>query len=1102
MPSFSLSGQRKVMEQEVEEITFTDLMANGPTRFRNVAKPTFGNAYLDSHFVPAKHNHLAAEEPLPTPHALPETAVSPKTKPANSKTMMPSERHQPKDDSTILPQSNDTPTAVTTKTAKKRRDRKKATAATAAEETNQPPPASGAVPTIATDGTAAPLASPPSPLPPVSKSKKRRDRAKKKQLESPASQTTAAINDAALPLKKTRPDTLQKKVDKNIKAQPPQPDLSNKKSKDAKEAKKEKKPLAEDKGKTAAEKKIKQDKKPKADQEKGYIHPDDVIRPGGKRRARYDRYLAPEVLQKGLEDGSFYSGVLRINKRNRNDSYVTSDALAHDIYIFGSRDRNRALESDMVVVKLVEVDKIWGLKLAKEKDHQEKSNSNNKAPEPTLADPAVTPVNGDSSLSTDLALEIDAFNQEDLAASDQPTKDEDDRKPKYAGKVVGILERLEDQQYTGTLLRNRPGEGNDNATPFVWFKPTDKRVPLVAVHLKKAPEDFLADPASFAQDIYSVKLVRWPIDTQYPFGRVVSHVGKIGDVKVDEACILADNNILDAGFSKNALSCLPTTPWEIPNKQYKHRRDLRDYRVFSIDPATAKDLDDALHIIALDDHQFEVGVHIADVSYFVNRNTKLDAEARQRATSTYLVDRVIPMLPSLLCEQLCSLNPDVERLAFSVIWKMDDKGNIIDTWFGRTIIKSCAKLAYDDAQQVIDGHGLPAEAKVSDRSLVSAIEKDILALHKLSVHMRKRRFENGALSMNSIKLSFTLDDEGQPIKVWVYQLKEANRLIEEFMLRANMSVAEKICDTYPEEALLRRHEHPVERRMAEFIKTASELGYTIDDSSSGSLQASFDAIPSDDVRAVLRILAIKPMRRAKYFCTGTFENDDEYLHYALNVPMYTHFTSPIRRYADVMVHRLLESALLEKDQCGYNKKTMESVALHCNWKKNSAKDAQDQSSHLYLSMYLSRLAATTDKPLVYDAIVLQVGDRAFDLLVPEYGLEARVYADAMPIRRFTYGPGFIAVDWLQDEVMNGKTIDHWRSTNRDMPGVPLASPPLTAASQQDENTSLLTCPHDASTGTQQFMTFGRLKVSIEVSLDSLPTTIKIFIVNPFLPASN
>ncbi|KAI8089831.1 uncharacterized protein BX664DRAFT_261916 [Halteromyces radiatus] len=838
------------------------------------------------------------------------------------------------------------------------------------------------------------------------------------------------------------------------------------------------------------------DQQKKSSTTEEYVHPDDKVKPG--RRPRYLPYMAPDLIAKGIENNTLYQGILRINKRNRSDGYVTSDDLEHDIYIHGVRDRNRALEGDMVAIRLLDVETIW--KHKKEKDQQKKKNTE------------------DLKEQSSVAIEIGTDDEEE-----QEEEEMDKNKPKFCGQVVGIVHRMEGQQITGTLHIDHhqgptidnsekeedddedndttpPVPANNNHVRLLWFKPTDKRAPFIAIPVAQAPDDFLANPSKFDNEIFSAKITRWPIDSRYPFGKLICELGRLGEMVVEAKSILANNNILDADFSTKALKALPKTPWSIPEKEYKTRRDLRSTRIFTIDPETAKDLDDALHITRLEGDQYEVGVHIADVSYFLKRNTQLDVEAKERGTSTYLVDRVIPMLPSLLCEQLCSLNPGVERLAFSVIWKMDNTGHILDTWFGRTIIKSCAKLAYDDAQSVIEKKGLPTTAKVVDHS-VSSVEQDILDLLKLSQCMRQRRFENGALSMNSIKLAFKLDEDGEPEKVWVYQLKEANRLIEEFMLRANMSVAEKLCQHYPGEAILRRHEHPIERRLDEFVQVAQDLGYYIDGSTSGTLQASFDAIESEDVKYVLRILAIKPMRRAKYFCTGSFDDISKYLHFALNVPMYTHFTSPIRRYADVMVHRQLESILQEKGDCGYSKKMVQAIALQCNRKKDGAKNAQEQSGHLYLSRYLARLP----QPIVRTAIVLQVSNDVFDLLVPDYGLESRVYMDAMPLEQFRYDAvdNSLTVYWKKDGVMNMDTINSIREANQ-------AANNNTSNelnddknsnridhSQQQQHNGLTFCRTDGSKRMQVFKTFGRFDVLIQVNDERTPPIINIYPINPF-----
>ncbi|RKP24583.1 hypothetical protein SYNPS1DRAFT_16981, partial [Syncephalis pseudoplumigaleata] len=303
---------------------------------------------------------------------------------------------------------------------------------------------------------------------------------------------------------------------------------------------------------------------------------------------------------------------------------------------------------------------------------------------------------------------------------------------------------------------------------------------------------------------------------------------------------------------------------------------------------------------------YSIGVHIADVSHFVTPHTALDEEAQKRGSTTYLVDRAIPMLPPLLCEQLCSLQPGVDRLAFSVIWHMTPEGRILDTWYGRTIIRSCCQLSYEHAQTVIEGGELPDNLKVDRAHSAAQIAEDIRLLHQLSQGLRKRRYDDGAVSIHSVKLAFDLDEAGMPVDCHVYERKASHILIEEFMLLANISVAKRIAVTFPEQALLRRHAPPISRRMDSFTELSQQLGHHIDGSSSQRLQESLAAIDDPEV---LCCLCIKSMRRARYFCTGAMDITG-FHHYALNTPLYTHFTSPIRRYADIIVHRLLAASLM------------------------------------------------------------------------------------------------------------------------------------------------------------------------------------------------
>ncbi|KAF8934813.1 hypothetical protein BGZ47_010198 [Haplosporangium gracile] len=668
----------------------------------------------------------------------------------------------------------------------------------------------------------------------------------------------------------------------------------------------------------------------------------------------------------------YVQGVLRINKRNRSDAYVTVDSLPEgDVYICGSKDRNRALEGDVVGIELIEPEE-----------------------QPSKVD----------------GKDKKTRRTEDGEEVIEPETDE--IKPKYCGRVVSIVERSISQMFSGTLTLQRPSgsskkndrkkqdEEDQKGQPrIVWFKPTDKRVPLIAIPIDQAPKDFVDNHVHYVHKLFVATIKRWPLSSLHPFGQLERELGDIGNIEIETEALLADNNVTTTAFGEKVEKCLPELPWSIPEKELSRRRDLRKDCIFTIDPATAKDLDDAVSVSRLEDGTLEVGVHIADVSHFIKVGSALDREAKSRATTVYLIQKAIPMLPNILCEDLCSLNSNVDRLAFSVFWKMTEDGHVLGTSFSKSVIRSCAQLSYDDAQTVITTGSLDPKIEIvgHPRSLV---EENIKIFYKLSQILRKNRFENGSLSINSIRLSFETDEIHNPIGVSVYELKESNRLIEEFMLLANMSVAKQIAEFFPDQALLRRHEEPLEKRLTDFISHMKKIGIELDSSSSGALQESLDAIQDPDVRKVVRLLVIKPMQRAKYMCAGML-SPDKYHHYALNAPLYTHFTSPIRRYADIIVHRMLEASLLNDNKFYLSKEACQKSANHCNIKKDASKLAQEQSSLVYLSVLLRNMTQASG-PVIRDAVVVQVLDAAFDVMVPEYGLEKRVYVDQLPLERHAW----------------------------------------------------------------------------------------------------
>ncbi|CAB4386260.1 RNB-domain-containing protein [Rhizophagus irregularis] len=750
-----------------------------------------------------------------------------------------------------------------------------------------------------------------------------------------------------------------------------------------------------------------------------------------QRKSLFAPYLPQVSLPPLLKNGDLVSGVLRINKRNRSDAYVTTESLDADIYICGSKDRNRALEGDVVAVELLDPEKVWQTKKEKEEKKRKKEESAGIDKKKVDKKKDDVEVEGQGLL---------LFEDDDIVT--------DEHRPKYCGHVVAVMERMPGQLFSGTLALLRPSstatkereaaekarreaeeraagiepkvdESKDdkkdekNERPkIVWFKPTDKRVPLIAIPTEQAPPDFVENHQSYAQQLFVACIKRWPITSLHPFGTLVTQIGEIGGIDVETEALLKDNNVSAEEFNENVTKCLPPIPWTIPEKEFELRRDLRSTRIFTIDPSTAKDLDDAVSCTRLPDGNYEIGVHIADVSHFVKPNTALDRDARKRATTVYLVQKSVPMLPPLLCEELCSLCPGVEKLACSIIWKMTPEGKTMETWYGRTIIKPCAKLSYENAQEVIDGNPLNAEVKIFNDHNTKEIEADIKLLHELAQRLRDQRFKRGALSLGSIRLNFELDEQDDPIECTVYKPKDANRLIEEFMLLANMSVAQKISSAFPEQALLRRHAPPIERRLNDFVEHANRLDYDdFDATSAGALQESLNSIKDDDAREVLNLLAIKPMQRAKYFCTGTLDIA-KYHHYALNFPLYTHFTSPIRRYADVLVHRMLDAALSGEKRFYLDKDAVQKTASHCNVKKEAAKNAQEQSSHLFLCVLLRNLTLQSG-PVIREAIVIGVKDHAFDVLVPAFGIEKRVHLDQLPLEKFVFNDetGDLVLRW-------------------------------------------------------------------------------------------
>ena len=393
-----------------------------------------------------------------------------------------------------------------------------------------------------------------------------------------------------------------------------------------------------------------------------------------------------------------------------------------------------------------------------------------------------------------------------------------------------------------------------------------------------------------------VSITDWPEGAKNPIGKIISILGKQGENNTEMNAILAQYGF-PLEFPKNVEEEANAIPLEVSENDMKGRRDFRNILTFTIDPADAKDFDDAISFQILPNGNYEVGVHIADVSHYVQPGSALDKEAFDRATSVYLVDRVIPMLPERLSNGVCSLRPNEDKLCFSAVFEMDESANILNKWFGKTVIHSDRRFSYEDAQEVIETKSGP-HAEV------------ILKLNELAYILRAEKFKNGAISFESTEVKFKLDEFGKPIGVYVKERKDAHKLIEDFMLLANKQVAEFVATKVKGKNKLtfvyRNHDSPNLENLNNFALFAARFGYKINTKTDKEIARSLNVLMEDvegkKEQNMLTSLAIRSMAKAIYTTKKTN-------HYGLAFDYYTHFTSPIRRYPDVMVHRLLEHYL-------------------------------------------------------------------------------------------------------------------------------------------------------------------------------------------------
>jgi DIS3-like exonuclease 2 len=754
------------------------------------------------------------------------------------------------------------------------------------------------------------------------------------------------------------------------------------------------------------------------------------------RKSFYEEHYSEAELAEGVRDGTFFIGRLKVFAQKRKTAYVTIPGIDIDVIVPDELSRNRAHPGDEVYVEIApqsewttdlpdddvcaaEIGEYEGQKIAADESIPELWNvkwdtlkeSQTNASQPQL----------------EARHETHEIERAAKSLRKQPS-----------GRVVGIHEESHRRSLVGSLKATQCTLSKGRPLPtmaMVFFVPMDKRFADMIVPRTELPDAYTANPFEMEMRIYLADLdSHWAETSKCATARNLRTIGEVGNIYAETEALLTEFGVNHPPFDEAALlgdtlgSLREPQMWSVPPEELEIRRDFRSHRVFTIDPYSARDLDDALHITELSDGLFEVGVHIADVSYFVREGTALDDEAKRRGTSIYLVQKVIPMLPPLLCEHLCSLNANVDRLAYSCVWKMKADGTLVDepAWFGKSVIRSCAKLDYATAQRMVDGLipcDPPAAGEVrvlseelwesarrpwgADRAqpeigpdgirlhAMWEVVRDVKRMHMVAMRRRELRMSHGAVSLNRSKITFRLNEEGNPVGVGTYEIRDTNKMVEEYMLLANYLVAEELVVKARPIAFLRRHESPdpTNKGLAELKNVTDRLGVSVDVSTATALQHSLNRLSELDGDAKLAVesLLMRVMKTAEYFVVGS-KAPEEWRHFALGIPYYTHFTSPIRRYADLVVHRLLFAstthASSHSDQSRLEDR-LSYVAEHCNMCKKIAGDAEDRCDTVFLSVFLSGNAS------LEDAVVIGIGRKSFTVLVRHFGIEYRIFTDDM-----------------------------------------------------------------------------------------------------------
>ncbi|KAB5551186.1 hypothetical protein GE09DRAFT_165644 [Coniochaeta sp. 2T2.1] len=685
----------------------------------------------------------------------------------------------------------------------------------------------------------------------------------------------------------------------------------------------------------------------------------DVTREKKPGEHLYPEYQTLSKMMTGVKGGLLHQGIFNVSPYNYLEGSIRVPAFPKALLILGRENINRAIDGDVVVVEVLPKDQ-W--KEPSSKVIEEENLTKNENP--------------DTEESADLISEKERKALQEEVKRTQSKASEVLAQP--TARVVGVIKRNW-RQYVGHIDQSSVSSASQGRKQdTVFLIPMDKKIPKIRLRTRQVAE-LLGKRLLVAIDA-------WDRDSRHPVGHLVRSLGELETKAAETEALLLEWDVQYRPFPKTVLDCLPKEghDWKVPESTedpgWRDREDLRNLLICSIDPIGCQDIDDALHARPLPNGNFEVGVHIADVSHFVRPNNAMDNEASIRGTTVYLVDKRIDMLPMLLGTDLCSLKPYVERYAFSVIWEMSPSADIVSSRFTKSVIKSREAFSYEEAQLRID-----------DVSQQDELTNGIRTLLNLSKKLKQKRMDAGALSLSSPEVKIQMESEtSDPIDVKTKQLLDTNSLVEEFMLLANISVAGRIYQAFPQTAILRRHAAPPKTNFEELaLQLKTKRGLELNVESSKALADSLDACvdPCEPFfNTIVRIMATRCMMSAEYFCSGT-QAEPEFRHYGLASEIYTHFTSPIRRYADLVAHRQLAAAIGYEavDPSVRSRGRLEAVCKNINVRHRNAQMAGRASIAYYVGQALRDRPAAEE-----DAFVIKIFSNGFVVLVPRFGIEGLI----------------------------------------------------------------------------------------------------------------